>query len=53
MAINFEPVASFDGIAGESPLENHQLPFKFGPDGRLYVAEQIIINGSLRETLLL
>ena len=43
MAISFKPVAEFDGITGELPLEN-PTSLQFGADGRLYVAEQ---NGSI------
>ena len=43
MAINFDLIASFDGITGLPVLEN-PTSLQFGPDGRLYVAEQ---NGSI------
>jgi len=44
MAINFALVASFGGIAGELPTLENPTSLQFGPDGRLYVAEQ---NGSI------
>ena len=44
MAINFDFAAAFDGIAGELPTLQNPTSLQFGPDGRLYVAEQ---NGSI------
>ncbi|MGF1587979.1 MAG: malectin domain-containing carbohydrate-binding protein [Pleurocapsa sp.] len=42
--INFNPAGSFNGINGGSKVLNNPTSIQFGPDGRLYVAEQ---NGSI------
>lgn len=43
MAINFEQAGSFNGVDGIQVL-NNPTSIQFGPDGRLYVAEQ---NGTI------
>ena len=40
MAIDFELVAAFSGVAGELPVLENPTSLQFGADGRLYVAEQ-------------
>ncbi|MEM7591916.1 MAG: hypothetical protein AAF383_10430, partial [Cyanobacteria bacterium P01_A01_bin.83] len=42
--INFNQIGSFNGIEGGSKVLNNPTSLQFGPDGRLYVAEQ---NGSI------
>ena len=44
MAINFNPVGSFNGTSGGASVLNNPTSLQFGPDGRLYVAEQ---NGTI------
>ncbi|MBE9045664.1 hypothetical protein IQ255_14830 [Pleurocapsales cyanobacterium LEGE 10410] len=44
MAINFNQVGSFNGVVGEGQVLNNPTSLQFGPDGRLYVAEQ---NGTI------
>ena len=44
MTISFEQVGSFNGIQGEPQVINNPTSIQFGPDGRLYVAEQ---NGTI------
>ena len=44
MAINFNQAGSFNGVAGEAQVLNNPTSIQFGPDGRLYVAEQ---NGTI------
>ncbi|MEO0802619.1 MAG: malectin domain-containing carbohydrate-binding protein [Cyanobacteria bacterium J06642_2] len=44
MAIDFEQIGSFKGVGGVNVLKNNPTSLQFGPDGRLYVAEQ---NGSV------
>lgn len=40
MVFNFEELGSFNGIENESEIINNPTSLQFGPDGRLYVAEQ-------------
>ena len=40
MAINFNNVGSFNGINDGAKILNNPTSLEFGPDGRLYVAEQ-------------
>ncbi len=42
--ISFTQIGSFNGIEGGSQVLNNPTSLQFGPDGRLYVAEQ---NGSI------
>ncbi|MEM8672386.1 MAG: malectin domain-containing carbohydrate-binding protein [Cyanobacteria bacterium P01_G01_bin.67] len=42
--INFNQIGSFNGVDGGSKVLNNPTSIQFGPDGRLYVAEQ---NGSI------
>ena len=44
MAINFNNIGSFNGIEGGSKILNNPTSLQFGPDERLYVAEQ---NGTI------
>ena len=44
MAINFNQAGSFNGVEGEAQVLNNPTSIQFGPDGRLYVAEQ---NGTI------
>ena len=44
MAINFNQAGSFNGVEGEVGVLNNPTSIQFGPDGRLYVAEQ---NGTI------
>ena len=44
MAINFNQAGSFNGVTGEAQVLNNPTSIQFGPDGRLYVAEQ---NGTI------
>ncbi|MEM8828032.1 MAG: malectin domain-containing carbohydrate-binding protein [Cyanobacteria bacterium P01_G01_bin.19] len=44
MAINFNQAGSFNGVQGEAKALNNPTSIQFGPDGRLYVAEQ---NGTI------
>ncbi len=44
MAINFNQAGSFNGVEGETQVLNNPTSIQFGPDGRLYVAEQ---NGTI------
>ena len=44
MAINFNQAGSFNGVTGEIQVLNNPTSIQFGPDGRLYVAEQ---NGTI------
>ena len=40
MAIGFNPSGSFNGISGGPDVLDNPTSIQFGPDGRLYVAEQ-------------
>ncbi len=40
MAINFNPIGSFNGVVGGPKLLDNPTSLQFGPDGRLYVAQQ-------------
>ena len=44
MSINFNEAGSFNGVEGEVQVLNNPTSIQFGPDGRLYVAEQ---NGTI------
>ena len=44
MAINFNQAGSFNGVEGAIQVLNNPTSIQFGPDGRLYVAEQ---NGTI------
>ena len=44
MAINFNQAGSFNGVEGATQVLNNPTSIQFGPDGRLYVAEQ---NGTI------
>ncbi len=45
MAINFNQAGSFNKVEGEDvQILNNPTSIQFGPDGRLYVAEQ---NGTI------
>lgn len=44
MAISFQQVGSFNGVKGKNKILNNPTSLQFGPDGRLYVAEQ---NGDI------
>ena len=44
MAINFNPVGSFNGVDGEEYVLSNPTSLEFAPDNRLYVAEQ---NGTI------
>ncbi|MDJ0589487.1 MAG: hypothetical protein QNJ72_05750, partial [Pleurocapsa sp. MO_226.B13] len=44
MAINFNQAGSFNGVEGEAKVLTNPTSLQFGPDGRLYVAEQ---NGTI------
>jgi len=44
VTINFNQIGSFSSIDGGSKVLNNPTSLQFGPDGRLYVAEQ---NGSI------
>ena len=44
MAISFEQIGSFNGVENDPEILNNPTSLQFGPDGRLYVAEQ---NGTI------
>ena len=44
MSINFDQTGSFNGVEGQAGVLSNPTSIQFGPDGRLYVAEQ---NGTI------